>query len=125
MIGFMHNGKVNYATNIEDFREFMDPGVFEGVRQTFEGGFDGNSVQNYKELQLAYDALQTDYDELEEKSGDADEIQEELDECEEELENVRQKLEEFQREIKDLVFQHYQGYISTEDIIPRLEALIN
>ena len=31
----------------------------------------------------------------------------------------------FQHEIKDLVFQHYQGYISTEDIIPRLEALIN
>lgn len=119
MIGFMYNGKANYATNIEDFREFMDPGVFEGIRQAFEGGFDGNLARNYKELQLAYDVLQ------EEKEWDADEIQEELDECEEKLENARQKLEEFQHEIKDLVFQHYQGYISTEDIIPRLEALID
>lgn len=62
MIGFEYKGQVAYITRVDDFRDYMEPEVYEAVRKAFENGFDGGLRQEYEELQAEYDELQTAYD---------------------------------------------------------------
>ena len=84
MIGFEYKGQVAYITRVDDFRDYMEPEVYEAVRKAFENGFDGGLRQEYEELQAEYDELQTAYDILEDEVGDIDAVQAEREKCEEE-----------------------------------------
>ena len=118
MIGFEYHGQVNYITQIEDFRDFMEPSVYEALVKALAGGlWDENWRQKYEELKADYDDLKQSYDEL-------DDVSDELAECEERLENMENKFEVFRRAIEVLINQYYQKYIKQEDVIPTLEKLI-
>lgn len=82
MIGFEYKGQVAYITRIDDFRDYMEPEVYEAVRKAFENGCDGGLRQKYEELQAEYDELQTEYDILEDEMGDIDAVQAEREKCE-------------------------------------------
>lgn len=47
MIGFEYKGQVAYITRMDDFRDYMEPEVYEAVRKAFENGFDGGIRQEY------------------------------------------------------------------------------
>ena len=40
MIGFEYKGQVAYITRMDDFRDYMEPEVYEAVRKAFENGCD-------------------------------------------------------------------------------------
>lgn len=124
MIGFEYKGQVAYITRIDDFRDYMDPEVYEAVRKTFEDGCNGGLRQEYEELKSAYEELQSDYSILEDEAGDIDDVQDELDKCEEQRDSIQEKYDTFKRRIKDIVEQYYQRYIKQEDIIPELEKMM-
>lgn len=50
MIGFEYKGQVAYITRMDDFRDYMEPEVYEAVRKAFENGCDGGLRQKYEEL---------------------------------------------------------------------------
>ena len=75
MIGFEYKGQVSYITRMDDFRDYMEPEVYEAVRKAFENGCDGGLRQKYEELQAEYDELQTEYDILEDEMRDIDAVQ--------------------------------------------------
>ena len=124
MIGFEYKGQAAYITKMDDFRDYMEPGVYEAVRKAFENGFDGGLRQEYEDLQSAYEELQTEYDFLEDEVGDIDVVQDELEECEEERDALQEKVDTLTHHIEELINQYYQRYIKTEEIIPELEKLI-
>lgn len=124
MIGFEYEGQVAYITRIEDFREYMAPGVYEAVKKAFENGCNGGLRQEYEDLRSAYDELQSDYDLLEDEAGDIDTVRDELEDCEEERDTLQEKINTLTHRIEELINQYYQRYIKTEEIIPELEKLI-
>ena len=125
MIGFEYKGQVAYITRMDDFRDYMEPEVYEAVRKAFENnGFDGGLRQEYEDLQSAYEELQTEYDFLEDEVRDIDVVQDELEECEEEPDALQEKVDALTHHIEELINQYYQRYIKTEEIIPELEKLI-
>ena len=124
MIGFEYKGQVAYITRMDDFRDYMEPEVYEAVRKAFENGCDGRLRQEYEELQAEYDELQTEYDILEDEVGDIDAVQAEREKCEEERDALQEKVDTLTHHIKELINQYYQRYIKTEEIIPELEKLI-
>ena len=69
MIGFEYKGQVEYITRIEDFRDFMNPAVYEAMVKAFENGCDGGLRQEYEELQSEYEELQSDYELLEDEAA--------------------------------------------------------
>nr|DAL68945.1 MAG TPA: hypothetical protein [Caudoviricetes sp.] len=111
MIGFEYKGQVAYITRMDDFRDYMEPEVYEAVRKAFENGFDGGIRQEYEEL-------------LEDEVGDIDAVQAEREECEEERDALQEKVDTLTHHIEELINQYYQRYIKTEEIIPELEKLI-
>lgn len=124
MIGFEYKGQAAYVTRLDDFREYMEPEIYEAVQKAFENGFDGGLQQEYEELQEDYKDLQREYDQLECEVGDIEEVQEELEECEEERDALQEKYDTITHRIKSLVNQYYQRYIELEDIIPELERVM-
>lgn len=124
MIGFEYKGQVAYITRIDDFRDYMEPEVYEAVRKAFENGCDGGLRQEYEELQAEYDELQTDYSILEDEADTVDCIRDELSECEEQRDLIQEKYDTLTQCIKDLIEQYYQRYIKQEDIIPELEKMM-
>lgn len=124
MIGFKYKGQVAYITRIDDFRDYMAPGVYEAVQKAFENGCDGGLRQKYEELQVEYDELQTEYDILEDEMGDIDAIQAEREKCEEERDALQEKVDTLTHHIENLINQYYQRYIKPEDIIPELEKML-
>ena len=117
MIGFEYKGQVAYITRMDDFRDYMEPEVYEAVRKAFENGCDGG-------LRQEYDELQTEYDILEDEVGDIDAVQAEREKCEEERDALQEKVDTLTHHIEELINQYYQRYIKTEEIIPKLEKLI-
>lgn len=117
MIGLVYKGQVNYITRIEDFRDFMEPEVYEAIEQAMGEGLIENYREKYEELLEDYNSLQEDYDEL---YG----VSDELAECERELCEAEEKYNLLQHSIKVLIGQFYQRYIEQEDIIPTLEKLV-
>lgn len=124
MIGFVYKGKVSYITRIDDFYDYMEPEVYEAVREAFENGCDGGMKQEHKELQEKYKELQDDYDQLRDEIEDIDDIREELEECEEERNAIQEKCDTLTHCIKVLINEYYQSYIKLEDILPELEKMI-
>lgn len=124
MIGFEYKGQAAYVTRLDDFREYMEPEIYEAVQKVFENGFDGRLRQEYGELQEDYKDLQREYDQLECEVGDIEEIQEELEECEEERDALQEKYDTITHRIKSLVNQYYQRYIELEDVISELERVM-
>lgn len=124
MIGFEYKGQAAYVTRLDDFREYMEPEIYEAVQKAFENGFDGRIRQEYEELQEDYKDLQREYDQLECEAGDIEEVREELEECEEERDALQEKYDTIIHCIKSLVNQYYQHYIELEDIIPELERVM-
>ena len=116
MIGLVYKVQVNYITRLEEFADFMEPEVYEAVKNVIESYVE-NYREKYEELKKDYDFLQEEYDELDDLSG-------ELTECQEQLEDAEQKYELLQHSIKVLIGQFYQRYIQQEDIIPILEKLV-
>lgn len=64
MIGFIYEGQANYITKIEDFREFMQPEVYDAMISAFNVGIIDNYCEKYEELRDEYNDLQEDYDSL-------------------------------------------------------------
>ncbi len=124
MIGFEYKGQVAYITRIDDFRDYMEPEVYEAVRKAFEDGCDGGLRQEYEELKSEYEELQSDYSILEDEADDIDGVRDELDECEEQRDLIQEKYDTLTQCIKDLIEQYYQRYIKKEDIIPELEKMM-
>lgn len=124
MIGFEYKGQVAYITRIDDFRDYMEPEVYEAVRKAFEDGCDGGLRQEYEELKSEYEELQSDYSILEDEADDIDGVRDELDECEEQRDLMQEKYDTLTQCIKDLIEQYYQRYIKQEDIIPELEKMM-
>lgn len=124
MIGFEYKGQVAYITRIDDFRDYMEPEVYEAVRKAFEDGCDGGLRQEYEELKSEYEELQSDYSILEDEADDIDGVRDELDECEEQRDSIQEKYDTLTQCIKDLIEQYYQQYIKQEDIIPELEKMM-
>lgn len=124
MIGFEYKGQVAYITRIDDFRDYMEPEVYEAVRKAFEDGCDGGLRQEYEELKSEYEELQSDYSILEDEADDIDGVRDELDECEEQRDLIQEKYDTLTQCIKDLIEQYYQRYIKQEDIIPELEKMM-
>lgn len=131
MIGFEYKGQVAYITRIDDFRDYMEPEVYEAVRKAFENGCDGGLRQEYEELQAEYEELQAEYDELqtdysilEDEADTVDCIRDELSECEEQRDSIQEKYDALTQCIESLIEQYYQRYITQEDIIPELEKMI-
>lgn len=124
MIGFEYKGQVAYITRMDDFRDYMEPEVYEAVWKAFENGCDGGLRQKYEELQAEYDELQTEHDILEDEMRDIDAVQAEREKCEEERDALQEKVDTLTHHIKELINQYYQRYIKTEEIIPELEKLI-
>lgn len=116
MIGLVYKGQVNYITRLEDFADFMEPEVYEAVKNVIE-----SYVENYREK---YEELKKDYDFLQEEYDGLEDLSDELAECQEQLDDAEQKYELLQHSIKVLIGQFYQRYIQQEDIIPTLEKLV-
>lgn len=124
MIGFEYKGQVAYITRMDDFRDYMEPEVYEAVRKAFENGCDGGLRQEYEDLRSAYDELQSDYDLLEDEADDIDTVRDELEDCEEERDTLQEKINTLTHRIEELINQYYQRYIKAEEIIPELEKMI-
>lgn len=123
MIGFKYKGQVAYITRIDDFRDYMEPEVYEAVQKAFENGCDGGLRQEYEELQSVYKELQLDYSKLENEAGDIDCVRDELNECERQRDSIQEKCDALTRHIESLVEQYYQRYIALEDILYELEQM--
>lgn len=52
MIGFEYKGQVAYITRMDDFRDYMEPEVYEAVRKAFENGCDGGLRQKCYRLNM-------------------------------------------------------------------------
>lgn len=118
MIGFEYNGQVNYITRMEDFRDFMEPSVYEALTKALDGGlWQDNYKEMYEDLKAEYDSLEEDYFLLE---CERDYLQNDVDR----LEIAREKYDTFKHAIEVLVAQYYQRYINQEDVVPTLEKLI-
>lgn len=117
MISLTYGGKVEYITRIEDFRDFMEPGVYDAMVIALEGGI----IEKYKDK---YEVLKSEYEELESEYNDLSDVEDELRDCERELGDMTEKYEELQKALKVLITQTYQGYIKQEDVVYVLERLI-
>lgn len=124
MIGFVYNGKVEYITRIEDFREYMDSAVYEALIKALDSGITSEHDADYKELKQDYDNLLAEYEELEDECDRLRDEVEENEDCQEELEELEKKHESLRHSIKRLVNELYQGYVPQEEVIPTLEKLI-
>lgn len=125
MIGFEYEGQVNYITRIEDFRDFMHPSVYEAMVKAFENGCGSDGIlQKYEELKQDYEELQSDYKILEDEADDLDYVRDELDECEKKRDEIQEKYNTLTHCIEVLINQYYQKYIKQEDVIYKLERLI-
>ena len=117
MIGFEYHGQVNYISRIEDFRDFMEPSVYEALQKAMGTGIGDDYKEKYEELQEDYEELKSDYEDLEL-------IEDELHDCENELESMEEKYEALQKCIKVLINQLYFGFVKQDDVIPELEKLV-
>lgn len=121
MIGFLHNGQVCYAFNIEDFREHVDEEVFEGLKELFEQ--QKADKQKYERLEQYYDsacnALESAKTALEEMKN--------LECFCETLRDDKDRLQfimyDTDREIKNLINHIYDDKLSPQAIILKLEEI--
>ena len=119
MIGLEYQGQVHYITKMEDFRDFMEPSVYEALVKALDGGlWQDNYEEMYKDLLSEYESLERDYEDLED-------ARDELEDCETQLVDMEQKYDTFKHAIEVLIGQYYQKYIKQEDIIPTMEKLIS
>ena len=118
MIGFIYDGQVNYITRIEDFREFMQPAVYDAMISAFNAGIIDNYREKYEELRDEYNDLQEDYVSLQ------NEKDEETCFLEQQVDELTDKVEALLKNIKKLVDELYQGYLKPEDLVYELEKLI-
>ena len=121
MIGFIYKGKAEYISRIEDFRDYMEPAVYEALLRALDSGITSAHDADYKELKQDYDNLLAEYDELE---SEYDSLCDEVEENEEKADEMEQKYELLHNSIKVFISQLYWGYVPQEDIIPTLEKLV-
>lgn len=124
MIGFVYNGKAEYITRIEDFRDYMDSAVYEALIRALDSGITSERDADYQELKQDYDNLLEEYDDLESECDNLRDEVEENEECRSKLEEMKQKYESFHHSIKVLINELYLGYVQQEDIISTLEKLV-
>ena len=124
MIGFVYNGQVEDITRIEDFRDYMDPAVYEALARALESGITSGVYAAYEELKLDHDNLLEEFEDLESECDNLRDEVEENEECRRELGELEQKYELLHHSVEVLVNQLYLGYVPQEDIIPTLEKLI-
>lgn len=56
MIGCEYRGQIHYISKLEDFREVMEPSVYDALIKAFEGGIIENHQQKYEDLKRAVKA---------------------------------------------------------------------
>lgn len=98
MIGCEYKNKVHYITCMEDFKEVMEPAVYEALVRAIESGIIENYREQYEDLQEEYAYLERQYDEI-------SDVQDELQDCQLQLDDVTEKCETLQKSIQTLVNQ--------------------
>ena len=130
MIGFEYQGQVNYINRIEDFQDFMEPTVYEAVKEAFEKGCDsaGGLREKYEDLESDYEDLESDYeivkDELDDVEDRLDDCEDRLNDCEEERDLLNDKYNTLKSQIKKLINDVYLEYAKLEEVIPALEKMV-
>lgn len=117
MIGCEYKGKTCYISTIEDFREVMEPSVYDALVQSIHTGV----IENYKE---EYEKLKNDYSELESEFDTLAGMEEEARDYMEQRDRAEQKYDVLRKSISDIVQQLSYGYIKVEDAVHELEQLI-
>lgn len=114
MISVVHNGELVYISKMEDFRDVMEPSVYEGLAFALKIGLNN---EDWKEK---YDNLSLEYDEL----------AEELESTENELESsnldyadLKYDFCNMKTRLGDLLVEHERKYISTDELLISLEKL--
>ena len=124
IIGLVYKNEVHYITQIEDFRDFMEPQVYETMQRALDSGIGGGLQSKYDDLKLDYESLQGEYDDLE---RECDCLRDELEDAEkskDDFDNLKVEHESLQCSIRNIVNSLYHRYLKTEDIIPELERLV-
>ena len=119
MIGFLYKGQVNYINRIEDFRDFVEPSLYEAMLQAFENG-----CGNDDGIQKKYEELESDYEELESQYSSLEDEVDRLEELAEERDSAKEKYDTLVHCIEVLIAQYYQRYIKQDDLIPNLEKMV-
>lgn len=118
MIGVVYNGQVNYINQVEDFRDLMEPNVYDAMVEAIENGM---LVEDYKEK---YEDLLSDYESLQSDYEDLEYTEDELRCCEERLEKSNEKLSSVKEKLENLLKDIQFGYVEkTEDIVIELEKI--
>lgn len=117
MIGCEYKGKTCYISTIEDFREVMEPSVYDALVKSIHTGI----IENYKE---EYEKLKNDYSELESEFDTLAGMEEEARDYMEQRDRAEQKYDVLRKSISDIVQQLSYGYIKVEDAVHELEQLI-
>lgn len=121
MIGCEYNGQISYITKLEDFRDLMEPTVYEALTKALESGLVWNLKEEYEELKSEYKTLEDENSSLE---SQCDEFESQNDSLTEENEELEKKYEAKIESIKEVISDLYNGYVKPDDVIPELEKLV-
>lgn len=114
MISVVHNGELVYISKMEDFRDVMEPSVYEGLALALKIGLNS---EDWKEK---YDNLLLEYDELE---GDLESVQNNLEDSYSDYSDLEYDFRNMKTRLGDLLTEHEREYISTEELLQSLEKL--
>ena len=116
---FNVNGKQHFATDIDDFREYIDEDLFSGIKSLF----DANNESRVKALEDTIDELKG---ELGDKECGIESLEDELNAYIEDIvqENSYKKLEFITNKLNRLLNSVAQGYIKPENITESIERIL-
>lgn len=121
MIGVEYKGSVHYVTRLDDFRELMEPSVYEALEEMVSSGYP--DANEYEELETEYNELLAEHEALEEEYEELEDAAMELDKCKDKLLEAKEKLDGAKKSIKRIVDDVYLGYISNEEALHKLEQI--
>lgn len=122
VVYFNANGNQQIATDIEDFREYLNEDIFSGIKSLFDAN------KNICESQVL--AREVIIDELEEELGDKEcEIESLKDELNAYIEDITQeesckKLKFITKKLNGLLNSVAQGYINPESMPESIEHIL-
>lgn len=126
MVSVVYKNELHYLSRMEDFRDVMEPSVYDGLVEALDTNFgkETNMMGKYKKLEDDYNELLIDMEEIEDYRDDYENLSAELDNMSEDYDELQNQYNALRKKLQSLVDENERGTISDKEAVYELEDML-
>lgn len=126
MVSVVYKNELHYLSKIEDFRDVMEPSVYEGLVEALDTDFgkETNMIGKYKKLEDDYNELSNDMAEIEDYRDDYERLSAEFDNMSEDYDELQNSYNALRKRLQSLINENERNVMSDKEVVYELEDML-